>query len=85
MAKLRKNISEDEFEKIIEMFKEGYGPGTIARILGIKGGPVDRFLKEQGLSRTRQEGLDARLKATGNFGGVATAGRPKRQQTQDRD
>ena len=65
MAKLRNKLEENEKQIVIDMFHQGYGGSTIARLLCVSGGPVLRLLKDEGLKRTRKEGLDARLKNGG--------------------
>ena len=62
MSIFKKNIDESDKAKIIELYKQGYGYQTIAIKTHISSGPVERFLKKSGFTRTREEALAMRIK-----------------------
>ena len=63
MAKLKDTLNTQDEITIIKMYNEGFGPMTIARILAIKGGPVERFIQSKGIKRNLEQAREARKKA----------------------
>jgi hypothetical protein len=55
-----RDITDDDHEKIRQLYKQGLGAATISRQLKTKCSQVEKFLRENNLMRERVQGLRLR-------------------------